>query len=238
MKKKISFSNKDLQKNTVRERDNYTIFIFIIFIFIISYRHSKNSTSTTIKLQIKVHNILVKDYKRTQWEREIYTIFIFIIFIFIISHRHSQNSTSAIIKSEIKVHNILVKYYKRTLLERELHDLHLYHIQLYYFIQSLTRLDLDHNQIEDKSAQYLSEGLQKNTVRERANYTIFIFILPYRHSLHSTSTAIKLEIKVHNILVKDYERTQWEGARFTRSSSLSYSSLLFHTDTHYTLPLL
>ncbi len=40
------------------------------FIFIISYRQSHISTSTTIKLELKLHNILVKDYKTTQWERD------------------------------------------------------------------------------------------------------------------------------------------------------------------------
>jgi hypothetical protein len=55
-------------------------------------------------LEMKVHSILVKDYKRTQWEN--YTIFIIIIFIFIFSYRRSRYSFSTTIKSEIEWNNI------------------------------------------------------------------------------------------------------------------------------------
>jgi hypothetical protein len=135
------------------------------------------------------------------------------------------------------VHNILVKDYKGTQWKRELHNLHIYHIHFYYFIQTLIFLSLDNNQIGDKGAQYLGEGLQKNTVRENCTifiFMIFIFIISYRHSQNSTSTATISEIKVHSILVKDYKGTQWKRERVTLFSS---SSLLFHTDTHYTLPV-
>jgi hypothetical protein len=40
-------------------------------------------------------------------------------------------------------------------------------MHLYYFIQTLIKLVLDNNKIGEKGAQYLGEGLQKNTVREK-----------------------------------------------------------------------
>jgi hypothetical protein len=80
-------------------------------------------------------------------------------------------------------------------------------------MQILKELYLQGNEIGDEGAQYLGEALQKNTVREREInrifiFTIFIFIISYRHSQHFTSSTIKLEMKVHSILVKDYKRTQ------------------------------
>ncbi len=114
-------------------------------------------------------------------------------------------------------------------------SLHFYHIHLSYAIQTLTRLNLDSNQIGAQGAQYLGEALQKNTVREMHHSLIisiiFIFLMPYRRSQNSTSTTIKSEIKVHNILVQHYKRTQWEKC-ITRSSFLSYLSFLCHTDSH------
>ena len=73
------------------------------------------------------------------------------------------------------------------------------------FIQTLTTLDLAHNQIGDQGAQYLDEALRHNTVRSSFLhvFTIISFLsLSYRHSLHSTLTAIKSEIKVHNTWLK------------------------------------
>jgi hypothetical protein len=38
-------------------------------------------------------------------------------------------------------------------------------IQFYYLIQTLTKLSLHHNQIDDQGAQYISEALKINTVK-------------------------------------------------------------------------
>jgi hypothetical protein len=116
--------------------------------------------------------------------------------------------------------------------------LHFYHIHVSHFIQTLTELNLSKNQIGDKGAQCLGEGLQKNTVRQTISFfisIIFIFRISYRHSQNSTSLKIKSAIKVHNVLVKHCKRTQWD--KQTVSSFLSYSSFAFHTDTHHTRPL-
>ncbi len=50
---------------------------------------------------------------------------------------------------------------------KQKHSLHLYPIRLSYFMQILTTLYLHENQIGDKGAEYLGEGLQNNTVREK-----------------------------------------------------------------------
>ncbi len=63
-----------LQKNTVRQTISF--FISIIFIFHISYRHSPNSASLQIKSAIKVHNVLVKACKRTQWDKQTVSSFL------------------------------------------------------------------------------------------------------------------------------------------------------------------
>jgi len=67
-------------------------------------------------------------------------------------------------------------------------------------------------------------------------FTIISFLsLSYRHSLHSILTTIKSEIKVHNIWVKHYDTIEWDHYSF-RFLPSSHSSL-FHTDTHYTQPV-
>jgi hypothetical protein len=90
--------------------------------------------------------------------------------------------------------------------ERKQHYFHLYH-----FIQTLTYSNFGNNHIGDRGAQYLGKALQNNRVRENIAICImFIFIISYRYSHILSSSAIKLEITVHNILVKDYNTTQWE----------------------------
>jgi len=74
----------------------------------------------------------------------------------------------------------------------------------------------------------------------RRHFIIFFVIrsfvsLSYRHSLHSTLTTIKSELKVHNIWVKHCDTIQWDNHSFMFLPSSQ--SCLFHTDTHYTLPL-
>jgi len=102
-------------------------------------------------------------------------------------------------------------------------------------IQTLTTLNLYNNKIRAQGAQYLGEALRHNTVRSSLLrvFTIISFLsLSYRHSLHSTLTSIKSEIKVHNILVKHCDTIQWDYHSFMLLPSSH--SCLFHTDTHYT----
>ena len=90
-----------------------------------------------------------------------------------------------------------------------------------------------------QGAQYLGEALRHNTVRSSLLhvFTIISFLsLSYRHSLHSTCGTIKSELKVHDIWVKHCDTIQWDYHSFQFLPS-SHSSL-FHTDTHYTRPLL
>ena len=67
-------------------------------------------------------------------------------------------------------------------------------------MQTLTTLDLSGNQIGDKGAEHLSGALLQNKVRQILFPSIIqLFRILYRHSLHSTSPAIKWEIKEQNI---------------------------------------
>ena len=78
-------------------------------------------------------------------------------------------------------------------------------------MQILTKLDLNNNEIGAQGAQYLGEALRYNTVRSSLIrvFTIISFLpLSYRHSLHSSFTAIKSELKVHNIWVKHCDTIQ------------------------------
>jgi len=59
--------------------------------------------------------------------------------------------------------------------------------------------------------------------------------LSYRHSLHSILPTIKSEIKVHNTWVKHCDTIQWDHHFFMFLSSSHFC--LFHTDTHYTQPV-
>ena len=114
-------------------------------------------------------------------------------------------------------------------------------------MQALTTLNLPWNQIGAEGAQYLAEALRNNSVRDHQSFFFFFFLysiislfsISYRHSLHSTFTTIKSEIKVHNIWLKHYETIQWEIITPSHSSSSfipSVHMLSFHTDTHYTRP--
>jgi len=113
-----------------------------------------------------------------------------------------------------------------------------HHLITVSFIQILTTLNLNVNQIGAQGAQYLGEALRHNTVRSSLLhvFTIISFLsLSYRHSLHSTLTSIKSELKVHNTLVKHCDTIQWDHNSFIFLPSSH--SCLFHTDTHYTQPL-
>ena len=92
--------------------------------------------------------------------------------------------------------------------------------------------------IESKGAQYLGEALRNNSVRDHHSFfllysIISLFSISYRHSLHSTFTRIKSEIKVHNIWLKHYETIQWEIITPSFSFIPSFHSFPFRADTHY-----
>jgi len=97
------------------------------------------------------------------------------------------------------------------------------------FIQTLTTLNLNDNQIEAQGAQYLAEALRHNTVRSSLLHVftiISLLSLSYRHSLHSTFTAIKLELKVHNIWLKHCDTIQWDHHSFMFYHHLILFSLI------------
>ena len=88
-----------------------------------------------------------------------------------------------------------------------------HHFMRFHFIQTLSTLILQCNQIGDKGAQYLAEALRNNSVRDHHSFCCFFFFfflysiislfsISYRHSLHSTLSGIKSETKVHNIWLK------------------------------------
>jgi hypothetical protein len=185
---------------------------------------------------IKVHNILVKHCKRTQWDKQsVSSILSYSSFAF---HTDTHNTPPLWQWNRISSCTISWWSIEKEHSETNNQFLHFYHIHLSHFIQSLTTLDLSGNGIGDKGAKYLVEALQKNTVRQTISFftsIIFIFRISYRHSQHSTSLAMESDLKVHNILVKHCKRTQWD--KQSVSSFLSYSSFAFHTDTHNTQPL-
>jgi len=77
-----------------------------------------------------------------------------------------------------------------------------HHLVPVSFIQTLTTLDLNGNEIGDQGAQYLGEALRHNTVRSSLlhDFTVISFLsLSYRHSLNSTCRSTELEIKMHSI---------------------------------------
>jgi hypothetical protein len=190
------------------------LFISIIFIFLMPYRHSENSGSTPIKSEIKVHSTLVQPYKRTQWEKCI-TRSSFLLYSSFLCHTDTHNTQPRLQSNRRSRCTISCWSIRKEHSETNTSlSHHFYHIHLSYVIQTLTKLDLWNNQIGNQGAQYLGEALQKNTVREIHHSLfisiIFIFLMPYRHSLDSTSAPIRSEIKVHNIFVEHYKRTKWD----------------------------
>jgi len=74
----------------------------------------------------------------------------------------------------------------------------------------------------------------------RWRFIIFFVILSflslsYRHSLHSTFTAIESELKVHNIWVKLCDIIQWDHHSFMFFTIISFLSLSYRHSLHSTL---
>jgi len=168
--------------------------------------------------------------------RRHFIIFFVVHSLLSLSYRHSLHSTFTGIKSKLKVHNIWLKHCDT--IQWDHHSFMFYHhLILLSLIQALTTLNLYRNQIGAQGAQYLGEALRHNTVRSSLLhvFTIISFLsLSYRHSLHSTLTTIKSELKVHNTWLKHCDTIQWDHHPFMFLPSSH--SCLFHTDTHYTQP--
>ena len=110
-------------------------------------------------------------------------------------------------QSDIKVLNILVKHYNTTWSVTSTNTIFVSLRSTFLLSQTLTTLNLWNNQIGDQAAQYLGAALQHNTVSDINTHSLFVslmftFLLCHRHSSHSTSVAIKSELKVHNVLLK------------------------------------
>jgi len=218
-----------LQHNTVRSS---LLHVFTIISFLsLLYRHSLHSTLASIKSELKVHNIWVKHCDTIQWDH--YS------FIFLPSSHSCLFHTDTHYTRTLRQWNrrsrctifgwSIATQYSEIITPSSFY----HHLIPVSFIQILTKLDLSINQIGAQGAQYLGEALRHNTVRSSLLHVftiISLLSLLYRHSLHSTFTAIKSELKVHNIWVKHCDTIQWDHHSFMFLPSSH--SCLFHTDTH------
>jgi hypothetical protein len=180
-----------------------------------------------MKSELKGRNIWVMHYETTQWDK--YSLHpSFNSFSFHTDTHYTQpplqwNRSSRGATSEW----CITKQYSET------NTLFIHHSTLSHFIQTLTTLDLSRNHIEAQGAQHLSDALRNNTVRQILSSSIIqLFLISYRHSLHSTSLVITSKLKGRNIWVMHYEKTK--SAKY--SLHPSFNSFSFHTDTHETRP--
>jgi len=211
---------------------------FVIHSFLsLSYRYSLRLTLTTIKSELKVHNTWVKHCDTIQWDHH---SFMFLppshFWLFHTDTNYTRPGAQWNRSSRCTIFRWSIKTQYSQILTPSCFYRHLIPIS---FIQTLTTLNLEHNEIGEQATQYLGEALRHNTVRSSLLhvFTIISFLsLLYRHSLHSTSTTMKSELKVHNIWVKHCNTIQSDHHSFIFLPSSH--SCLFHTDTHYTLPVL
>jgi len=184
--------------------------VFTIISFLsLSYRHSLHSTLTSIKSEIKVHNTWLKHCDTIQWEYH--------------SCMFLPSSHSCLFHTDTHYTRLLLQWNRSsrcTILGwsiatqySEIITPSCFYHQLIpvSFIQTLTTLGLNDNQIGDQGAQYLGEALRHNTVRSSLLH-VFIIIsflsLSYRYSLHSTFTPMESELKVHNTWLKHCDTIQ------------------------------
>ena len=216
-------------------RRHFIIFFVIRSYLYLSYRQSLHSTSMTAKLELEVRSIWVKHYDTIQWDPH---SFLFLSsshsYLFHTDAHHTQPVVQSNRSSRctIFVWSIATQYS-----EIDTPSCVYHHLIPISFIQTLTALDLNKNQIGAQGAQYLGKTLRHNTVRSTILhiFTIISFLsLSYRQSLHSTLKTIKSELKLHNICVKHCDTIQWDQHFFMFLPSSH--SCLFHTDTHYTRP--
>ncbi len=199
----------------------------IIQLFLISYRHSQNSTSKAIKSEKKGHKIWVMHYEATQWDK--YSLYpSFNSFSF-----HTDTQTNQPLCQSNRNSRGAISEWCITKQHSMTNTFFIHHPTLSHFIQTLTRLDLEQNDLGDEGAQHLSDALRSNIVRKILSLSITrLFLLSYRHSGNSTSEAMESEIKGRTIWVMLYETTQWDKY----SLHPSFNSFSLHTDTHYTQP--
>ena len=91
--------------------------------------------------------------------------FIFLSFITILSHRHSPASGSTAIRSQMKEFDVCVVFYK-TIEYKKSSLLHLSLVHSHSFLQTLTNLHLNNNQMTDEGVRCLCGVLQNNQVQE------------------------------------------------------------------------
>jgi len=224
-----------LRHNTVRSS---LLCVFTIISFLsLSYRHSLHSALTTIKSELKVHNIWVKHCNTIQWDHH---SFVFLPSSHSCLFHTDTHYTLPVVQSNRSSRCTIFGWSIETQYSEIITPSSFYHHLIpVSFIQTLTTLNIYGNQIGDQGAQYLGEALRHNTVRSSLLhlFTIISFLsLSYRHSLHSTLTTIKSELKVHNTWVKHCDTIQWDHHSFMFLPSSH--PCLFHTDTHYTRPAL
>ncbi len=119
---------------------------------------------------------------------------------------------------------------------RQNQSLRFYHIYLSFFIQTLTILNLEYNAIADEGAKHLGEGLKENKVRQNQSLRFYHIHLSY---FIQTLTILNLEgNKIENIGAEHLGEGLKENKvrQKSVSSFLSYSSILFYTDTQHTKP--
>jgi len=223
-----------LRHNTVR---SLLLHVFIIISFLsLSYRHSLHSALTSIELELKVHNIWVKHCDTIQWD---HYSFMFLPSSHSCLFHIDTHCTWPVVQWNQRSRCTIFGWSIATQYSEIITPSCFYHHHIpVSFIQTLTTLHLNDNQIGDQGAQYLGEALRHNTVRSLLLhvFTIITFLsLSYRHSLYLTCRPMESEIKVHNIWVKHCDTIQWDHYSFMFLPSSH--SCLFHIDTHCTQPV-
>jgi len=184
-----------------------------------------------MKLELKVRNIWVKHCDTIQWD---YHSFIFLPSSHFCLFHTDTHYTQPVVQWNWSSRCAIFGWSITTQYSEIIAPSSFYHHLIpVSFIQTLTTLNLDGNQIGDQGAQYLGEALRHNRVRLSLFhiFTIISFLsLSYRHWLHSTLTTTKSELKVRNIWVKHYDTIQWDYHSFMFLPSSHFC--LFHTDTH------
>jgi len=212
--------------------------VFTIISFLsLSYRHSLHSTLASIKSELKVHDTWVKHCDTIQWDHH---SFVFLPSSHSCLFHTDTHYTQPLPQSNRSSRCTILGWSIATQYSEIITPSCFYHHLIpVSFIQTLTTLNLNVNQIGAQGARYLGEALRHNIVRSSLIhvFTIISFLsLSYRRSPHSTLTSIKSEFKVRNIWVKHCDTIQWDHHSFMFLPSSH--SCLFHTDAHHTQPAL
>jgi hypothetical protein len=225
---------------TTEHSETKSLFIsaFLIHLFLILHRHSLHSTWDTITSEFKVHNIWVMDYDKTQWDLE---------------------------SCHLCLSQPTVSYFTQTLTTLDLTgnaigDIGAQHLsdalrQNTVRLRVFSSLPFSSNGFLFYTDTHYTQPLQQSnrssrcttsewciTTEHSETKSLFIspfliqrFLILHRHSLHSTSQAMQSEIKVHNIWVMHYDRTQWDSESF--HLFLCHPTVSYFTQTLTTLDL-